>query len=176
MLKSIGAVILAAIVAILVIAATKPDTFVVDRTTTINASPEKITPLINDFHNWDQWSPWAKLDPGMKVTYSGAPSGVGAVYEWQGNSKVGSGRMQIVSVTPTRTTIRLDFLKPFASHNTANFLIEPEGTGTRVTWVMDGPMTFFSGKLMSVFTSMDKSSCSYLVKGLAGIKAAAEHP
>lgn len=176
MLKTIGAVILAAIVAILVIAASKPDTFVVERMTTINASPEKIAPLINDFHNWDQWSPWAKLDPGMKVTYSGAPSGVGAVYEWQGNSKVGSGRMQIVSVTPTRTTIRLDFLKPFASHNTANFLIEPEGTGTRVTWVMDGPMTFFPGKLMSVFTSMDKIIGPDFDKGLAGIKAAAEHP
>lgn len=175
MLKSIGAIILLAAVVILVIAATKPDTFVVERMTTINASPDKVAPLINDFHNWNQWSPWAKLDPAMKVTYSGAPSGVGAIYEWQGNSKVGSGRMQIVSVSPTKTTIKLDFIKPFAGHNTANFLIEPDGTGTRVTWVMDGPMTFFPGKLMSVFTTMDKMIGPDFDKGLEGIKSAAEH-
>ena len=175
MLKTIGAVVLLAVVVILGIAAMKPDTFVVERMTTINASPDKVASLIDDFHNWNQWSPWAKLDPAMKVTYSGAASGVGAVYEWQGDSKVGSGRMEIVSVTPTKTTIKLDFLEPFESHNTANFLIEPDGTGTRVTWVMDGPMTFFPGKLMSVFTSMDKMIGPDFEKGLEGIKSAAEH-
>ncbi len=175
MLKTIGAVVFVAIVAILVLAATKPDTFVVERMITMNASPDKVRPLINDFHNWGQWSPWSKLDPGMKVTYSGAPSGVGAVYEWQGNSKVGAGRMQIVSVTPTKTTIKLDFLKPFASHSTANFLIEPDGNGTRVTWVMDGPVTFFPGKVMSVFVSMDKMVGAEFDQGLANMKTAAEH-
>lgn len=174
MLKTIGAIILIAIVAILVIAATKPSTFVVERTATVNASPDKVTPLINDFHNWDKWSPWAHLDPSMKVTYAGSPSGQGAVYEWQGNSKVGSGQMEIASVTPTKTTIKLDFLKPVASHNTADFLIEPEGTGTRVTWIMYGPLEFFPGKLMSVFTSMDKMIGPDFEKGLASLKSASE--
>jgi len=174
MLKTVGAVIVLAIVAILIIAATKPSTFVVQRTTTVNASPDKVAALVNDFHNWDKWSPWAHLDPDMKVAYSGSSSGVGAAYEWQGNSKVGAGRMEIASITPTKTTIKLDFLKPLASHNTADFLIEPEGTGTRVTWIMYGPLDFFPGKLMSVFTSMDKMIGPDFDKGLAGIKSASE--
>lgn len=175
MFKTIGAVILLAIFAILVIAATKPNTFVVQRSTTVSVSPDKVALLINDFHNWDKWSPWAQLDPNMKTTYSGSASGVGAVYEWQGNSKVGEGRMEIISVDPSKTTIKLDFLKPFASRNTANFLLEPEGTGTRVTWVMDGPLTFFPGKVMCVFTSMDKMIGPDFEKGLARIKAVLEH-
>lgn len=174
MFKTVGSIILIAIVAILVIAATKPDTYVVQRSTSINASPEKVAALINDFHNWDKWSPWAKLDPTMKTTYAGAPSGVGAIYEWKGDSKVGEGQMEISSVTPTKTTIKLDFLKPFASHNTANFLIEPEGMGTRVTWVMDGPLEFFPGKLMSVFTTMDKTIGPDFEKGLASLKTESE--
>ncbi|GGA53082.1 polyketide cyclase [Edaphobacter acidisoli] len=175
MLKTIGAIVVLAIVVVLFAAAMKPDTFVVERTTTINASPDKVTALVNDFHNWSKWSPWAQLDPEMKVTFSGAPNGVGAVYEWQGNSKVGSGRMEIASITPTKTTIKLDFVKPFASHSTANFLIEPEGTGTRVTWVMDGPMKFFPSKVMSVFMSMDKFLGQEFDKGLANMKSTAEH-
>lgn len=175
MLKTIGSVIVLAVVVILIIAATKPDTYVVERTATINATPDKVAALVNDFHNWNKWSPWAQLDPSMRVTYAGSPSGPGAIYEWKGNSKVGSGRMQIVSVMPTKTTIKLDFLEPFASHSTANFLIEPEGTGTRVTWVMDGPMTYFPGKLMCVFTNMDKMIGPDFDKGLANLKSAAEH-
>jgi len=115
-------------------------TFVVERSVTINATPEKIAPIINDFHNWNVWSPWAKLDPTMKTTYSGAPSGVGSIYEWEGNSKVGKGRMEITSIQPAKTTIKLDFLKPFEGHNTTDFVLEPEGsTATRVIWVMYGP-------------------------------------
>lgn len=176
MLKTVGSIVLLAIIAILILAATKPNTYVVERTATINASPEKVAALVNDFHNWSKWSPWSQLDPAMKVTYSGAASGQGAIYEWDGNSKVGAGRMEIVSVSPTKTTIKLDFLKPFASRNTTNFLIEPEGTGTRVTWVMDGPLEFFPGKLMSVFTTMDKAVGPDFEKGLDNLKAQAEHP
>lgn len=176
MLKTVGSAVLLAIIAILILAATKPNTFVVERTATINASPEKVAALVNDFHNWSKWSPWAQLDPAMKVSYSGAASGQGAIYEWDGNSKVGAGRMEIVSVTPAKTTIKLDFLKPFASRSTTNFLIEPEGTGTRVTWVMDGPLEFFPGKLMSVFTSMDKTIGPDFDRGLDNLKAQAERP
>ena len=108
----------------------KPATYHVERSTTIAATPEKISPLLNDFHNWDQWSPWAKLDPNMRVTYSGAPAGQGAIYQWEGNSKVGKGRMEILAVEPTLTSIKLDFLSPFESHNQTNFVLLPQGSAT----------------------------------------------
>ena len=109
MLKWIGGVIVLAVVVILILAAMKPSNFVVERSVTVNATPEKIAPLINDFHNWEIWSPWAKLDPAMKTTYSGAPSSVGSVYEWEGNSKVGKGRMEMRVVQPSKISIKLDF-------------------------------------------------------------------
>jgi hypothetical protein len=110
----------------------------------------------------------------MKTTYSGPPTGVGAVYEWEGNSKVGKGRMEILAVEPAKTSIKLDFLKPFEGHNTADFVLEPQGTETRVNWIMYGPMDFFPGKVMSVFTTMDKMIGPDFDKGLANMKAAAE--
>jgi hypothetical protein len=175
MLKLIGGLVVAAIAVVLILAAMKPANFVVERSVTINSTPEKIAPLINDFHNWEAWSPWVKLDPTMKTTYSGAPSGVGSVYEWEGNSKVGTGRMEVLSIQPAKTSIKLDFLKPFEGHNTADFVLEPEGNAaTRVTWVMYGPLAFIPGKLMSVFTSMDKMVGDDFQKGLANLKVAAE--
>jgi len=175
MLKVIGLIIVLAIVVVLVLALTKPNTFRVERSTTIHASPEKVASLINDFHRWNEWSPWAKLDPGMTTAYSGPASGVGSIYEWEGNSKVGKGRMEILSIEPQKTTIKLDFLKPFEGHNTAAFVLDPQGTTTRITWIMDGPMTLFPGKLMSVLTSMDKMIGGDFDKGLANLKVAAEH-
>ena len=175
MFKLIGGLAVVAIVVILVLAAMKPSDFVVERSVTINTTPEKIAPLINDFHNWDEWSPWVKLDPAMKTSFSGASTGVGSVYEWEGNSKVGKGRMEIRSIQPAKTSIKLDFLKPFEGHNTADFVLEPEGnSATRVTWVMYGPLNFIPGKLMSVFTTMDKLIGDDFQRGLANLKAAAE--
>jgi hypothetical protein len=174
MLKFIGVFAVVAICVILILAALKPSTFIVERSVSINATPEKIAPLINDFHSWDAWSPWARLDPTMKTTYSGAPSGVGAIYEWEGNSKVGKGRMEVTSIQPAKTSIKLDFFKPFEGHNTADFVLEPEGSATRVIWVMYGPLNFFPGKLMSVFTTMDKMIGDDFQRGLANLKAAAE--
>ena len=117
------------------VASTKADSFAVERSTVIKAPPEKIFALINDFHNWDQWSPWAKLDTTtMKVTYTGAASGAGAVYEWEGNSKVGQGRMEITEATaPNKVGIKLDFVKPIEGHNVTVFSITPEGDGSRRT-------------------------------------------
>ena len=109
----------------------------------------------------------------MKTTYSGPPSGVGSMYEWEGNSKVGKGRMEILSVDAAKTSIKLDFLKPFESHNTADFLLAPQGASTRVSWIMVGPLKFIS-KLMSVFTTMDKMIGGDFERGLANMKAAAE--
>ncbi|HXS11120.1 MAG TPA: SRPBCC family protein [Acidobacteriaceae bacterium] len=173
MLKTVVLVLVAAAIGILIFAAMKPATYHVERSMTIAATPEKISPLLDDFHNWDQWSPWAKLDPNMRVTYSGSPAGQGAVYEWEGNSKVGKGRMEIVAVQPTLTSIKLDFFSPFASHNQTNFFLQPQGPTTRVTWTMDGPNTFAS-KLMSVFVSMDKMIGKDFDAGLNQLKSAAE--
>jgi hypothetical protein len=173
MLKTVAIVLVVAVVAILIFAAAKPATYHVERSTTIAATPEKISPLLADFHNWDQWSPWAKLDPNMHVSYSGAPAGQGAVYEWEGNSKVGKGRMEILAAEPMLTSIKLDFLSPFTSHNNTNFVLEPQGSATRVTWTMDGPNTFAS-KLMSLFVSMDKMIGRDFDTGLSQLKSAAE--
>jgi carbon monoxide dehydrogenase subunit G len=175
MLKTIGLIVVLAVAAIFLLALTKPSSFRVERSTTIAAPPEKIAALIGDFHQWNAWSPWAQLDPNMKTTYSGPTSGVGSVYEWEGNSKVGKGRMEILSVEPAKTAIKIDFLKPFEGHNTADFLLEPQGAATRVNWIMNGPMDFFPGKVMSVFTTMDKMIGPDFDKGLANLKSVAEH-
>jgi hypothetical protein len=173
MLKKIAIGLVVIVVAILIFAASKPATYHVERSTTIAAAPEKITPLLDDFHNWNEWSPWAKLDPKMHVTYSGAPSGQGAVYEWAGDSKVGKGRMEILAAEPTLTSIKLDFLSPFESHTHTNFVLQPQGPSTQVTWTMDGPNTFMT-KLMSVFGSMDKMIGKDFENGLGQLKSAAE--
>jgi hypothetical protein len=174
MIRKIAIALSAIIVIILGLAATKPDTFTVQRTASIKAPPEKIQPLISDFHNWASWSPWEKLDPAMQRTYSGAASGTGAVYAWKGNSDVGEGRMEVTRVTvPTQVDIKLDFITPFASSNSTTFALAPQGDGTTVTWTMSGPMPFIS-RIMSVFMSMDRMIGPDFDKGLAQMKAVAE--
>jgi hypothetical protein len=175
MLKFLGIVLVLVVAVFLVIAAMQPATFHVQRTVVINATPDKVAALINDFHQWPKWSPWANLDPNMKVTYSGAASGVGSAYDWEGNSKVGKGRMEITGISPMQTTLKLDFLKPFEGHNTAEFILEPQGTAaTRVTWAMNGPNAFFPGKVMSVFGAMDKLVGKDFAAGLDNLKSVAE--
>ena len=174
MLKKIALAVLAIIVVILGMAAMKPDTFSVKRVVTIKAPPEKIAPLVTDFHQWASWSPWEALDPAMKRTFSGAPAGKGAVYEWEGNKDVGKGRMEIVdATTPAKTVIKLDFMQPFESHNTTEFTLVPQGDMTEVSWNMTGPMPFIS-KIMSVFASMDSMIGKDFEKGLANMKTTAE--
>ena len=174
MIKKIAIVMVVIIAALLIYAATKPDTFRVERSTSIKAPPEKIFPLINDFHKWDAWSPWEKMDPAMKRTYSGAASGKGAAYAWEGNSKVGQGRMEIVDTSPpSKIRIKLDFLKPFEGHNFAEFTLEPKGDSTNVTWVMDGPTNYIT-KVISIFVSMDSMIGKEFETGLANMKAIAE--
>ena len=168
----IGVVVLVA--AILVYAATMPDDFRVQRATSIKASPEKIFALISDFHRWDSWSPWEKMDPAMQRTFSGATAGKGAVYAWQGNSKVGEGRMEIADTSPpSRVMIKLDFIKPIEGHNTAEFTLDPKGDSTNVTWSMYGPSAYIA-KVIGVFASMDKMIGKEFETGLANMKAVAE--
>ena len=174
MFKTIAIVIAVLIAAVLVFAATRPDNFRVERSVTIKAPPEKIYPYFDDFNRWAVWSPWEKLDPVMKRTFSGPPTGAGAVYAWQGNSKVGEGRMEILESSPSsRLLIKLDFIKPFEGHNTAEYTLVPSGDTTQVTWAMYGPAPFVS-KLMGVFVSMDSMIGKDFEAGLANLKAAAE--
>ncbi|MEG0885565.1 MAG: SRPBCC family protein [Janthinobacterium sp.] len=174
MIKKTLLLIVVAIAAILGYATTKPDTFSVQRETTIKAPPQKIAALITDFHNWQAWSPWEKLDPAMQRTFTGPGSGQGAQYAWQGNDKVGAGRMEITEAAgPERTVIKLDFLKPFESHNTTIFTLSPDGENTKVNWTMTGPSPFVS-KVMTVFVSMDSMIGKDFEKGLNKLKAAAE--
>ena len=177
MLKIIGIIVVilvVAIVAVLAYAATKPDIFTVKRSASIKAPPEKIFPLLADFHNWPSWSPFEKLDPAMSRTLSGADSGKGAVYEWSGNSQAGAGRMEITDATPPASeTIKLDFTKPFATSNTVTFTLKPDGDSTNLTWAMDGPSPYVA-KIMGIFVSMDAMIGKDFESGLAKLKALAE--
>jgi hypothetical protein len=174
MLKKIAIVVVVALAAVLAVAATKPDTFRVERSVSIKAPPEKIFPLLDDFHNWTAWSPWEKKDPLMKRSHSGAPRGKGAAYAWEGNNAVGSGRMEIAeSSPPSKVTVDLYFLKPVEAHNVADFTLKPEGGTTNVTWAMHGHSPFLS-KVMQVFLSMDRMVGQDFEAGLANLKAAAE--
>ncbi len=163
------------IIAILAFAASrKPDSFRVERSTTIKAPPERIFALINDFHNFGVWSPWEHLDPNMSRSITGSPTGKGAVYEWSGNSKAGAGRMEILESMPSsRVVMRLDFLKPIASSSTAEYTLAPQGDSTKVTWAMYGPSPFLS-KVMQVFVTMDGLIGGDFEKGLAAMKSASE--
>jgi len=175
MLKIIGIVLVVLIAGVVIFASTKPDTFRVERATTIKAPPEKIYPLINEFDRWPAWSPWEKKDPAMKKTRSGAASGKGAVYAWDGNGEVGKGRMEITdSAAPSKVRIKLDFEKPFEAHNVVDFTLEPKGDSTIVKWTMQGPAPFFS-KVIQVFIDMDAMVGKDFEAGLASLKAIAEN-
>jgi hypothetical protein len=173
-LMIIAIVLAVAIAAVLILAATKPDRFSVRRSATINASADKVFPLIADFHEWRKWSPWEDRDPELKRTYGGAERGKGAVYAWEGNKNVGSGRMEILEAnSPSLVKIQLDFLKPFEAHNIAEFTMLPQGNATNLSWVMSGPAPFMS-KLMQVFMSFDKMIGKDFEAGLAKIKSVSE--
>jgi len=178
MIKRVLIVVALAVVAVLVFAATKPDTFSVQRTIAIKAPPEKIFPLLNDFHSWGLWSPYEKLDPAMQRTFSDPASGVGAVYQWESNGQGGVGSMEITSATaPTLLALNLNFIKPFATRNTVEFALQPSGdstsTSTIVTWTMRGPLPYVA-KIMNVFFNMDSMVGKDFETGLADLKTVAE--
>jgi len=161
------------VVIVLAVAATRPDSFRVQRTLSIKAPPEKIAGQIENFHAWSAWSPYEKLDPAMQRSYGGADSGKGAVYGWQGNAKAGEGRMEILEASPQKITIQLDFIKPFAAHNTAEFTLQPQGDTTTVTWAMYGPAPYVH-KLMGLFINLDQMIGKDFDAGLQNLKAIAE--
>ncbi|MGB8012844.1 MAG: SRPBCC family protein [Terriglobales bacterium] len=173
-LRTIIIIVAVLIAIILGLASTKPKTFNVQRSIRINAPPEKIFSLINDFHSWSGWAPQDKEDPTMKRTYSGAANGQGAVSEWNSNGSAGKGRMSIVeSAPPSMISIKVDFEKPFEAHNINEFTLEPDGPLTKVTWTMHGTNLYLM-KIMSVFVNMDRVVGKHFESGLLNLKTFAE--
>lgn len=172
---AIALIVLAVLIAaFLVVAAAKPDVFRVRRATIVQAPPEKIFPLLNDFQGFRRWSPYEHKDPAMKRTFSGPAAGKGAVYEWNGNNNVGAGRMEIADELPgSKVTLTLDMLKPLKAHNIVEFTLEPKGASTIVTWAMHGPVPYF-GKILHTIFNMDRMVGRDFEGGLANLKAIAE--
>ena len=174
MVKKILGVLLLLILGFVGFVATRPGSYHVERSTSIAAPPEIVYAQLADFHAWSAWSPWEHLDPQMQRTYDGAPSGVGAVYQWSGNDKVGEGKMTITDAQPAQNVgIKLDFIKPWQSTCMTGFALTPGADGTQVTWSVDGKYNFVE-KAMCVFMSMDKMMGADFEKGLASLKSTAE--
>ena len=156
------------------IVALRPSKFRVARTIKMHAPAPAVFAQVNDFHKWEAWNPWGKLDPTMKQTYQGAPAGSGAVYTWTGNKEVGEGRMTIIESRPNDLIrINLEFFKPFAATNFAEFTFRPEGDQTAVTWSMTGKNNFMA-KAIHMFINMDKMIGAQFDQGLAQIKSVVE--
>jgi hypothetical protein len=172
-IKILLVVLVVAVAGVLAFAATKPDTFRVQRSASIKAPPEKISAVLSDFRAWKAWSPWEKMDPAMKRSYGGAPKGKGSTYAWEGN-EVGQGRMEITEAATNRVAMDLDFVKPFEAHNKVEFTLQPRGEATEVTWAMVGPVPY-SAKIMHVFLNMDRMVGSQFEAGLADLKTLTEN-
>jgi uncharacterized protein YndB with AHSA1/START domain len=162
------------LLAALSFAAAKPNTYRIERSTRINARPERIFSLLEDFRQWALWSPYEMLDPYLTRTFNGPERGRGAVYEWKGDSQVGQGRLEITETSPpTKVTIKLDFIKPLEAHNTAEFTLELKGDQTQVTWAMHGPSPYLT-KLMRTYFNLDGMIGGQFEQGLANLKTIAE--
>ena len=176
MFKKILIVLAVIILVFVIIIARQPAEFRIARSTIITAPPAMVFAQVNDFHKWEGWNPWGKIDPAMKQTYEGAPAGVGAIYTWAGNKEVGEGRMTITESRPNDLIqVQLEFFKPFAATSIAEFTFKPEGRQTAVTWSMFGKNNFMA-KSIHLFMDMDKMIGGQFEKGLASMKAIVESP
>jgi hypothetical protein len=166
---------LAVVIALfIVIVATRPSDFRVARSMAIAAPAEVVFAQVNDFHNWEEWSPWAKLDPNARNTYGGAAAGVGAKFAWSGNAKVGEGNMTITQSRPNELVgISLEFIKPFKANNMAEFTFKEQDGETIVNWSMSGKNNFI-GKALGLFINCDKMCGAMFEKGLAQMKSLSE--
>ena len=174
MLKKLFLGLIAIIAVFLFVAALQPADFRISRTATIAAPPAAVFEQINNFQNWNAWSPWAKLDPNAKNTFDGPPAGVGAGFAWSGNNEVGEGKMTITESLPNeRIAMRLEFTKPFTATNATEFTLKPEGNQTAVTWSMSGKHNFM-GKCMGLIMNMDKMVGGQFEQGFANLKAIVE--
>ncbi len=174
MVKLFAIAVVALLGGVLLFAASRPDAFRIERSATIKAPPEKLYAQVNDLKAWTAWSPWERIDPALKRTYSGPQRGKGAAYAWEGNKDVGVGRMEITDAVPaSKITIKLDFLKPFEAHNTAEFSFSRQGEATTVTWAMYGPSPYLS-KLIGLLFNMDRMVGGQFETGLANLKSITE--
>jgi hypothetical protein len=174
MLKKILIALVLIVAVLVVVVALQPGEYVVTRGVKVAAPPAAVFAQVNDFHNWEAWSPWAKRDPNAKATFEGPSSGTGAVFGWSGNDEVGEGKMTLTESRPHDLIgIRLDFIKPFASTATQQFTFKPEGDQTTVTWSMTGKKNFMS-KAVCMFMNMDKMVGGDFEKGLAELKKVSE--
>lgn len=176
MIKKILVVLALLIAGVLVAGAFRPDMMHVTRSATMAAPPSAVFGVVNDFRRWNDWSPWAKLDPEMKVTLEGPPTGVGAVYKWNGNNDVGEGSTTLVeSVPDQKVGMKLAFVRPFPGESDVRFTFEPEGGGTKVTWAMDSPQPY-PAKVVGMFIDCEKMCGDSFVEGLNNLKAIVEKP
>ena len=175
MLKWTLAAVAAVIVVFLIVVALQPSDFRIERSATMRAPAPAAFAQVNDFQNWQAWSPWEKVDPALKRQYDGPKAGTGAVYAWQGNKDVGEGRMTIMESRPGELVrIKLEFFKPFAATNAAEFSFKPAGADTTaVTWSMAGQNTFLS-KAICLFVDMDRMVGGMFDQGLTQMKAIVE--
>jgi len=164
----------AIVLVLIVVVAMQPAEFRITRKAVVNAPPAVVFSLVNDFHQWEAWSPWAKMDPAAKNTFEGAAAGVGAVYKWAGNNKVGEGRMTLMESRASESIrIKIEFLKPLKATNTVEFTFKPEGGQTTVSWSMSGKNNFLC-KAFGLFVNCDKMCGDQFETGLAAMKAVAE--
>jgi uncharacterized protein YndB with AHSA1/START domain len=176
MWKTIGLILLVAIFGFFGYVAMQPRVNTITRSATLSAPPSAVFPYINDFHKWQEWSPWAKLDPNAKSTFEGPQSGVGSAFTWAGNSEVGEGKMTIAESKPDeQVKMRLDFVKPFANTSDATFDLKPEGAGTHVTWSMTGEAPFFV-RAMCILFRANKAVEGMFDKGLANLGTVSANP
>ena len=174
MFKKIGIGLVVVILIFLGVVMIQPEDFKISRSVMVAASPQKVFDQVNNFHNWEAWSPWAKLDPNAKAEYQGPSEGVGAIFRWSGNDQVGVGSNTIIESRPGELIkIKLEFLKPFEAISTAEFTFKPEGQQTLVTWSMSGKNNFI-GKAMGLLMNCDKMIGSQFEKGLADLKTIVE--
>ena len=176
MIKKILIAFAVILIVFAVVVAIQPGDFRITRSTTIAAPPAAVFAQVNDFHKWEAWSPWAKLDPAMKTLYDGPTEGPGTIYTWSGNSKVGEGRMTITESHPSDLVrIQLEFLKPISATNTTEFTFKADGSQTLVNWTMTGTNNFM-GKAFNLVMNMDKMVGGDFEKGLAQMKSLLETP
>jgi uncharacterized protein YndB with AHSA1/START domain len=174
MVLRIVAIVALVVLSILVIAAFRTGTIQILRSRSIQAPPDKVFAMIDDFHNWKQWAPQDMEDPAMKRTFSGPEQGLGAASEWSGSGNSGKGRMLIIeSEPPKKITVKVDFVKPFEANNVNEFILESVGASTMVTWKMHGTNAYFM-KVMGLFVNMDKVMGKHFDRGLDSLKIACE--
>ncbi len=174
MLLKILAVVVLLVIGLVLFIATRPAGFRYTRSAVIAASPQTLFQQIDDLRQFQNWNPWAMIDPNVEITYAGPPTGVGSSYTWKGNREVGEGTMTIIESKPGELVkARMDFRQPFAATHTAEFAFKPENGGTRVSWTLHGDNNFM-GKAIGLFIDCDKMCGDQFEKGLTHLKTLME--